>query len=69
MPATKTYQLWAKIDSRPISLGLLGPRPTRDAAFSIARSAHPSSLMVTVEPAGGVATPDGPLVAAGPVLS
>jgi hypothetical protein len=69
LPATKTYQLWAKVNARPISLGLLGTQPTRDAAFSIAGSAHPSSLMVTVEPAGGVTEPNGPLVAVGPVLT
>jgi anti-sigma-K factor RskA len=67
LPGTETYQLWAKINSRPISLGLLGTRPARDAAFTLAGSAAASTLVVTVEPAGGVAQPTGPPVAVGTV--
>jgi hypothetical protein len=67
LPSTKTYQLWAKINARPISLGLLGTQPARDAAFSIARSAAASTLMMTVEPAGGVARPTGPAIAVGTI--
>lgn len=65
LAATKTYQLWARIDSRPISLGLLGPRPARDAAFRVGTAA--TALLVTVEPAGGTARPSGSAVALGPV--
>jgi hypothetical protein len=67
LPGTKTYQLWAKINSLPISLGLLGTRPARDAAFSLAGSAPASSLVVTVEPAGGVARPTASPIAVGTI--
>jgi hypothetical protein len=43
----------------------LGSRPA-GSTFTVA-SAHPSRLMVTTEPAGGVSSPDGPAVASGPV--
>jgi hypothetical protein len=64
---TQTYQLWATINSRPISLGLLGSEPARDAAFSMASSTAASTLLVTVEPAAGVAQPTGSPVAVGAV--
>ncbi len=56
LPTSETYQLWALIDGRPISLGLLGRHPSYEA-FSLG-TARPSEMMVTVEPAGGVVTPD-----------
>lgn len=65
LSAGRTYQLWGRIDGKAISLGLLGNRPAR-ASFTVA-AVHPSSLMITVEPAGGVLSPDGPVVASGPV--
>ena len=67
LPATETYQLWATINSRPISLGLLGSRPARDAAFNVSGSSSTSALLVTVEPAGGVARPTRPPIAVGAV--
>jgi anti-sigma-K factor RskA len=66
LPADETYQLWAMISGQPISIGLLGNQPSR-GAFTVARSASPSELELTIEPAGGVATPDRAAVAAGPV--
>jgi anti-sigma-K factor RskA len=67
LPSSQTYQLWARINSRAISLGLLGRQPARDAAFSIARSASASTLMMTVEPAGGVTRPTGSAIAVGTI--
>jgi hypothetical protein len=67
LPESQTYQLWATINSRPISLGLLGAEPARDAAFSMASSTVPSALLVTVEPAAGVARPSGSPIAFGAV--
>ena len=67
LPATQTYQLWAMIDYRAVSLGLLGAAPARDAAFSVASSMPASALLVTVEPAAGVAQPTGSPVAVGAV--
>jgi anti-sigma factor RsiW len=66
LPADETYQLWASIGGRPISLGLLGRRPATGTAFSLGSAARIArALMVTVEPAGGVAAPDHAPVAIG----
>jgi anti-sigma-K factor RskA len=66
LPADETYQLWALTSGRAISVGLLGDGP-RQAAFTMASVTLPTELAVTVEPAGGVATPSGSPVAAGRV--
>jgi anti-sigma factor RsiW len=55
LPGDRTYQLWGLISGQPVSLGLLGGRPGT-VAFSFG-SAHPSKIMITVEPSGGVTTP------------
>ena len=66
LPADETYQLWASIGGRPISLGLLGRRPAPGTAFSLGSAARIArALMVTVEPSGGVAAPDRAPVATG----
>lgn len=68
LPVTETYQLWASINGRPISLGLLGRRPAPGTAFSLGTSATGArKLMVTVEPAGGVPTPDTTPIATAPL--
>ncbi|HMD45153.1 MAG TPA: anti-sigma factor [Acidimicrobiales bacterium] len=67
LPGGRTYQLWGVIDGRYISLGLLGPHPSQ-AAFSVG-SASPIAVAVSVEPAGGVASPDLPPVASGTVAT
>src|SRR5260370_46859 len=67
LPVGETYQLWGLIQGRTISLGLLGRRPT-EAAFTVASSA-PSTLLVTVEPAGGVLAPDRAPTASGSVAT
>jgi len=66
LPDDETYQLWGLIDEQPISLGLLGSHPSQ-AAFTVA-AASPSRFMVTIEPAGGVTTPDRASVAQGVVV-
>lgn len=67
LPGDETYQLWASIDGQPISLGLLGEYPHAGGAFSLRTDAQPSALMITIEPAGGVITPDRAPVATGPL--
>lgn len=69
LPADETYQLWASIGGQPISLGLLGDRVQRGAAFSL-RSAEGRTvgLLVTVEPAGGVVVPDRAPIASGRIV-
>jgi hypothetical protein len=64
LPAGRTYQLWAVIAGRTISLGLLGAHPGA-VAFTVASSATPSGFAVTAEPATGSVVPEGPRVASG----
>ena len=66
LSSAKTYQLWGVINGRAISLGLLGQDP-HGAAFSLGGSSHPSTLGITVEPAGGSVVPTGSMLAAGTV--
>jgi Anti-sigma-K factor rskA len=63
----KTYQLWGVIDDQPISLGLLGAHP-RQAGFTVA-SPTLTRLTVTVEPPGGVPTPDRSAIAFGSITA
>ena len=66
LPTDETYQLWAEIGGRPISLGLLGPKPGLGDAFSLGASVDAAhDLMVTVEPSGGVVVPDRVPIATG----
>lgn len=51
----RTYQLWALVRGEPVSIGLLGPDPSRFGAFRVEKGF--SALMVTAEPAGGTAAP------------
>jgi len=68
LPGDETYQLWAEIANQPISLGLLGSKPALGDAFTLGPSVSSArALMVTVEPAGGVVTPDRAPVATGPL--
>lgn len=64
LPRDETYQLWAEIADQPISLGLLGSKPGLGDAFSLGSAVGEArELMVTVEPSGGVVTPDSAPVA------
>lgn len=65
LPADETYQLWAEIGNRPISLGLLGAKPAEGDGFSLGPFSGASELMVTVEPSGGVVSPTSAPVASG----
>jgi anti-sigma-K factor RskA len=66
LPGGHTYQLWAIVGSRPISLGLLGQSPGL-ASFTMAGANSASQLAVTVEPIGGSVAPTPPIFAAGTV--
>lgn len=57
-----TYQLWSLVGSRPVSVSLLGSDPVT-VAFRVDPSAPTAAYLVTVEAAGGVATPSGDPVA------
>lgn len=54
LEASKTYQLWAIVDGKPISLGVLGREPK---AAEFAAHLSPSQLAITIEKAGGVQAP------------
>jgi anti-sigma-K factor RskA len=66
LPAGETYQLWGIVGGTPVSIGVMGSHP-RQMAFTLASSPRPSTLGVTVEPAGGAVTPTLPMVASGAV--
>jgi hypothetical protein len=66
LPVGKTYQLWGIVAGTPVSIGVMGSYP-RHVAFTLASSPGPSTLGVTVEPAGGAAAPSTPMVASGAV--
>lgn len=54
LESSKTYQLWAIVDGKPISLGVLGREPK---AAEFAAHLSPSQLAITIEKAGGVQAP------------
>lgn len=59
LPSTQTYQLWALIGTRHVSLGLLGPSPDQ-SSFTVGPVDDVRMLAVTVEPRGGVVQPTSP---------
>jgi anti-sigma-K factor RskA len=61
----RTYQLWGLINGKPISIGLMGSKPT-NVTFTVSGT-KPSVLGVTVEPSGGSSTPTSSMVASGSV--
>ena len=51
----QTYQLWALVNGKAVSIGLIGRDPTAYAAFTVEIGS--SALMVTAEPQGGTPQP------------
>lgn len=68
LPTDQTYQLWGIFNGKPISIGLMGAKPT-DVQFTVASAVTPSELAVTIEPAGGATIPTTPIVASGVVTA
>jgi anti-sigma-K factor RskA len=64
LKSSETYQLWGVVSGQPISLGLLGQSPS-NSIFTLAGSAVPTQLRITVEPSGGSVVPSGAVVASG----
>jgi anti-sigma-K factor RskA len=64
LTSKQTYQLWTVNGTRSISLGLLGRSPSQ-ATFTSAGATSPTTLAITVEPAGGSVHPSGPMFATG----
>jgi anti-sigma-K factor RskA len=68
LPRDRVYQLWTISGSTPTSAGLLAPDATGHVTFTVAGGAgatRPDAFGVTIEPAGGSATPTLPIVLMG----
>ncbi|MBA3887022.1 MAG: anti-sigma factor [Acidobacteria bacterium] len=66
LPSDRVYQLWIVAGATPISAGLLAPDAGRATLVtSIPPGVAPTQVAVTIEPAGGVPAPTGPMVLAG----
>jgi Anti-sigma-K factor rskA/Putative zinc-finger len=64
LPTGRTYQLWAASKGGIVSLGLLG---SAKGVAALRLEDGMTALMVTAEPAGGVAQPNTPVLARGPI--
>jgi anti-sigma-K factor RskA len=66
VPDGRTYQLWVIVDKQPVSAGLLQADARGEAKYDTGRLqlGGSVSVAVTLEPAGGVPQPTGPLVLA-----
>ncbi len=68
LSTAQTYQLWGIFNGKPISIGLMGAKPT-NVQFTVASAVTPSELAVTVEPASGATVPTTPIIASGKVTA
>lgn len=69
LPAGRTYQLWVIAKSKPMSVGLVTPDARGRASFAadLPVGTQPEQVALTIEPAGGVPSPTGPIVLAGTI--
>jgi anti-sigma-K factor RskA len=66
LPAGKTYQLWAVTGQQVQSATVFQVDTVGHAALMVPEAvAHPDRFEITVEPAGGVVAPSGPLMLSG----
>jgi anti-sigma-K factor RskA len=69
VPAGKTYQLWVVVaGGKPVSAGVFPVDPRGEAALRVGPmpAAEPAEIFaVTLEPAGGLPAPSGPMYLAG----
>lgn len=68
IPEDKIYQLWAIIDSKPVSCGIFGVDQSGEGKLEITNlkdSRNIQKFAVTLEPAGGVPAPTGDMYLAG----
>jgi anti-sigma-K factor RskA len=67
LTSDRTYQLWYILDSGPVSAGVFAVDERGEATVDVAGLPEPRRInawAVSVEPAGGVPQPTGPIVAA-----
>ncbi|MBA3269682.1 MAG: anti-sigma factor [Acidobacteria bacterium] len=68
LPAGRVYQLWAIVGTTPVSAGVFTPDADGRSQFIAqlpALDAPPATIAVTLEPAGGVPKPTGPMYLVG----
>jgi anti-sigma-K factor RskA len=69
-PQDKSYQLWVvPMEGQPVSVGVVNPA-TSDTAHWLTKMPEgitAKSIAITLEPAGGMPQPSGPMVLVGPV--
>ena len=68
LPADRTYQAWVIPGKTPVSIGVFGPGSggvARHEASDVAGLEAAVTVAVTIEPAGGLPQPSGPIVLAG----
>jgi anti-sigma-K factor RskA len=68
-PADRVYQLWVVTATGPVSAGLLTETPQGGLALvsGAIEAGDPPALAVTLEPAGGVPAPTGPMYLVGKI--
>jgi hypothetical protein len=67
-PANKSYQLWlVPKDGKPISAGVIDGGPINPWTVKLPQGMAAKAFAVTLEPAGGMPQPTGPMVLVGPV--
>jgi hypothetical protein len=63
LPSGKTYQLWAMTGQQALSAGVFQVDAVGHAALMVSVAVpHPEQFEITVEPAGGVTMPSGPVM-------
>jgi anti-sigma factor RsiW len=68
LPSDETYQLWALVDGRPVSLGVTGAAaPGADNVWTFKVQPAMTEIMVTAEPEGGTPAPTTPVLVQSPV--
>jgi len=67
-PANKSYQLWmVPMEGKPVSAGMIKGGPINPWMVKLPQGMAAKAFAVTLEPAGGMPQPTGPMVLVGPV--
>jgi anti-sigma-K factor RskA len=67
-PANKSYQLWmVPMEGKPVSAGMIEGGPINPWMVKLPQGMAAKAFAVTLEPAGGMPQPTGPMVLVGPV--
>jgi anti-sigma-K factor RskA len=67
-PANKSYQLWlVPMEGKPVSAGMIAGGPINPWMVKLPQGMAAKAFAVTLEPAGGMPQPTGPMVLVGPI--